>query len=70
MTKSASLLKEALRRSTAEVVQEPNSLRQLPSSDTRLSTELGCFCMFEVPLDFQFEHHSESVEDTLPKAQC
>jgi hypothetical protein len=28
---------EALKRSTAEVVEEPHSLRQLPSSDTRLS---------------------------------
>jgi hypothetical protein len=32
-----------------------------PSSDTRLSnSELGCWRMFEVPLDIQLEHHSES----------
>jgi hypothetical protein len=33
MINSASLMKEALKRSTAEVVEEPHSLSQLPSSD-------------------------------------
>jgi hypothetical protein len=60
--KSASLKTEALKRSTAEVVEEPHSLRQLSSSDQRLSiSELGCCRMFEVPLDLQLEPHLESV---------
>jgi hypothetical protein len=60
--KSASLKPEALKRSKAEIVEESHSLRQLSSSDQRLSnSELGCCRMFEVPLDFQLEHRLESV---------
>jgi hypothetical protein len=65
--KSASLNTEALRRSTVEVKEKPHSLRQLSSSDRRLSnSELGCCRMFEVSLDLQLEHHLSHVEDTLP----
>jgi hypothetical protein len=64
--KSASLKTEALKRSTAEVVEEPHSLRQVSSSDQRLSnSELGSCRMFEVSLDL--EHHLESVEGTMPR---
>jgi hypothetical protein len=58
---------EALKRSTAEVAEEQHSLRQLSSSDQRLSNSgLGCCRMFEVRLNLQLEHHLESVEDPLP----
>jgi hypothetical protein len=63
--KSESLKTEALKRSTAKVVEEPHSLRQLSSSDQRLSnSELGCCRMFEVP-PVRASLRVSHVEDTL-----
>jgi hypothetical protein len=60
--KSASLITEALKRSTAEVVEEQHTLRQCQAVIS--NSELACFRMFEVSLDLQLGHQMQSVEDT------